>query len=58
MVEPLRHRQTKEAETDMFDLKQPRHTSTLHEADFHWLKETRTQDISKMFYCLKTASGH
>ena len=29
MVEPLRHRQTKEAETDMFDLKPPRHTSTL-----------------------------
>ena len=27
MVEPLRHRQTKEAETDMFDLKPPRHTS-------------------------------
>jgi hypothetical protein len=29
MVEPPRHRQTKEAETDMFDLKPPRHTSTL-----------------------------
>ena len=29
MVEPLRHRQTKEAATDMFDLKQLRHTSTL-----------------------------
>ena len=29
MVEPLRHRQTKEAETDIFDLKPPRHTSTL-----------------------------
>jgi hypothetical protein len=28
MVEPLRHRQTKEAATDMFDLKPPRHTST------------------------------
>jgi hypothetical protein len=33
MVEPLRHRQTKEAATDMFDPKQPRHTSTLHAAD-------------------------
>ena len=32
MVEPLRHRQTKEAETDMFDLQPPRHISTLHEA--------------------------
>ena len=29
MVEPLRHRQTKEAATDMFDLQPPRHISTL-----------------------------
>jgi hypothetical protein len=29
MVAPLRHRQTKEAETDMFDLQPPRHISTL-----------------------------
>jgi hypothetical protein len=29
MAEPLRHRQTKEAETDMFSLKPPRHISTL-----------------------------
>ena len=29
MVEPLRHRQTKEAETDMFSLQQLRHISTL-----------------------------
>jgi hypothetical protein len=33
MVEPLRHRQTKEAATDMFCLKPPRHISTLHLAD-------------------------
>ena len=33
MVAPLRHRQTKEAETDMFDLQPPRHISTLHERD-------------------------
>jgi hypothetical protein len=32
MVAPLRHRQTKEAETDMFDLQPPRHISTLHKA--------------------------
>jgi hypothetical protein len=32
MAEPLRHRQTKEAETDMFSLKPPRHISTLPEA--------------------------
>jgi hypothetical protein len=30
MVEPVRHRQTKGAGTDMFDLQPPRHTSTLH----------------------------
>src|SRR6266849_5277783 len=29
MVEPLRHRQTKEAATDMFCLQPPRHISTL-----------------------------
>jgi hypothetical protein len=29
-AEPLRHRQTKEAATDMFDLKPPRHIPTLH----------------------------
>jgi hypothetical protein len=29
MVEPLRHRQTKEAATDMFSLQPPRHISTL-----------------------------
>jgi hypothetical protein len=32
MAEPLRHRQTKEAATDMFSLQQPRHISTLHNA--------------------------
>src|SRR5665811_2346538 len=29
MVAPVRHRQTKEAATDMFDLQPPRHISTL-----------------------------
>jgi hypothetical protein len=29
MVEPLRHRQTKEAETDMSNLQPPRHIPTL-----------------------------
>jgi len=29
MAEPLRHRQTKEAATDMFSLQPPRHISTL-----------------------------
>jgi hypothetical protein len=29
MAEPLRHRQTKEAVTDMFSLQPPRHISTL-----------------------------
>ena len=31
-VEPLRHRQTKEAATDLFSLKPPRHIPTLPEA--------------------------
>src|ERR1700737_3816639 len=34
MAEPLRHRQTKEAATDMFYLKPPRHISTLLIASF------------------------
>jgi hypothetical protein len=34
MVEPLRHRQTKGAETDMFDLPQPRHIPTLPRLNF------------------------
>jgi hypothetical protein len=29
MAEPVRHRQTKEAATDMFDLQPPRHIPTL-----------------------------
>jgi hypothetical protein len=33
MVEPLRHRQTKGAATDMFYLTPPRHISTLRKAD-------------------------
>jgi len=31
MAEPVRHRQTKGAATDMFDLQSPRHISTLHQ---------------------------
>ncbi len=34
MAEPLRHRQTKEAATDMFTLKPPRHISTLPRTSF------------------------
>src|SRR5216683_3918491 len=34
MVEPLRHRQTKGAATDMFYLTPPRHISTLPKAPF------------------------
>ena len=34
MAEPIRHRQTKEAATDMFSLQPPRHISTLHIASF------------------------
>jgi hypothetical protein len=32
MAEPLRHRQTKEAATDLFNLQPPRHISTLPKA--------------------------
>jgi hypothetical protein len=39
MVAPLRHRQTKEAETDMFDLQPPRHISTLHIASYAALRK-------------------
>jgi hypothetical protein len=38
MVEPLRHRQTKEAETDMSNLQPPRHIPTLP-----WLCENARQ---------------
>src|SRR6202051_2248062 len=38
MVEPLRHRQTKGAGTDMCYLKPPRHISTLPKADLTALK--------------------
>jgi hypothetical protein len=51
MVEPLRHRQTKEAATDMFCLKPPRHISTLPKAD----KPSR----AKILFCsLLSESDH
>jgi hypothetical protein len=39
MAEPLRHRQTKEAATDMFSLQPPRHIPTLPNCPpgFHWI---------------------
>src|ERR1700692_3960268 len=43
MVAPLRHRQTKEAETDMFDLQPPRHISTLHTASNRCGAKVRTR---------------
>jgi hypothetical protein len=42
MVELVRHRQTKEAATDMFGLQLPRHTSTLPQAAF-FLPRTRSR---------------
>ena len=48
MVEPLRHRQTKEAATDMFYLTPPRHISTLPKAALTALKcdfRSSTADI-------------
>jgi hypothetical protein len=53
MVEPLRHRQTKEAETDMFYLKPPRHISTLP-----WLcKNAKTIEGDRRSYSSKTISA-
>jgi hypothetical protein len=63
MVEPLRHRQTKEAATDMFDLKQPRHTSTLLKFRVHsWGHLARSGSIVMSnqrcrFYIEKTRQG-
>ena len=42
MVEPLRHRQTKEAATDMFSLQPPRHISTLTIRDRSLRAENRS----------------
>src|SRR5712671_3752814 len=44
MVEPLRHRQTKGAATDMFYLTPPRHISTLHFSDV----TARADDVSSL----------
>src|SRR5215204_2057202 len=46
MVEPLRHRQTKVAVTDMFDLKPPRHTSTLPQPERLMASKSRPQHLS------------
>jgi nicotinamidase-related amidase len=43
MGEPLRHRQTKEAETDMFSLQPPRHISTLPHYYERWASMTIDQ---------------
>jgi hypothetical protein len=43
-VEPLRHRQTKGAATDMFYLMPPRHISTLHFSDLGtWPHDVRSK---------------
>ena len=43
MVEPLRHRQSKEAATDMFSLQPPRHISTLPEASVRCVAAVRPE---------------
>ena len=43
MAELLRHRQTKEAATDMFTLQPPRHISTLPEASVRCLAAIRPE---------------
>ena len=47
MVEPLRHRQSKEAATDMFSLQPPRHIPTLPEASFRYLAPIRPKSRVK-----------
>ena len=50
MAEPLRHRQTKEAATDMFSLQPPRHISSLTVGELHHftsclLERTRSDSL-------------
>jgi hypothetical protein len=47
MAGPLRHRQTKEAETDMFSLPPPRHISTLPSAAVHGAAAVSQTDDSQ-----------
>ena len=47
MVEPLRHRQTKGAETDMPSLPPPRHIPTLPTAAIHLVEPTVALRISE-----------
>jgi hypothetical protein len=60
MAEPVRHRQTKEAATDMFDLQPPRHISTLPFASFwlcaeHFRSSPDNGHCQKRSACLKRA---
>jgi len=63
MAEPLRHRQTKEAETDMFSLQPPRHISTLPDSVAKVLRKkqkhfpTSKGLIWLMFHALQVRQG-
>ena len=58
MVEPLRHRQTKGAATDMFYLTPPRHISTLHETDMPTvLRDVRSRGQSGKHVLALSFSG-
>src|SRR5713226_6015188 len=55
MAEPLRHRQTKEAETDMFSLQPPRYIPTLPtSADFGGAQSRQLSELLRT--CRKQAS--
>jgi hypothetical protein len=56
MAEPVRHRQTKGAATDMFDLQPPRHTSTLPRADLGVGYQTAVQLASLTSYLTELAA--
>src|SRR5262245_42696435 len=51
MGEPLRHRQTKEAATDMFDLQPPRHIPTLPEDEVNGCPLARQLSEAKLTLC-------
>ena len=67
MAEPVRHRQTKGAATDMFDLQLPRHTSTLLEPEssaaairsvrFWRVCVIRLADLNRSFHPTPTLVG-
>src|SRR5438270_11892577 len=57
MADPLRHRQTKGAATDMVDLTPPRHIPTLPRADPGRLSRRNGATVRPRDNCSRTACG-